>query len=176
MISKLDRAVLELALKDAFYDMCFCEGEEFVNELVGYLDDIKTGTNTTDQNMAFAEISIPYIENSIAVYCENVKDPHVGADFNTLASQKGITGSDVNRITNAGNLKKFIEMKGLTEAQEANIYDTVSQLTYSTLMEGIEKVMAPKPIANVTTAAIAHEKIKKQGFTPGGRVATTPSI
>lgn len=93
VISKLDRVVLELALKDAFYDMCFCEGEEVVKLTESYLQDVIEKTNTEEQNIAFFELAMPYIESSIMVYgaglYEGTPEMIAPADKNTMQQKMG---------------------------------------------------------------------------------------
>ncbi len=93
VISKLDRVVLELALKDAIYDMCFYEGEEISNILESYLQNVIAKTNTEEQNTMFFELAMPYIESSIMVYgaglYEGTPEMIAPADKNTMQQKLG---------------------------------------------------------------------------------------
>jgi hypothetical protein len=93
VISKLDRVVLELALKDAFYDMCFYEGEEVTDLVESYLQDVINKKNTEEQNIAFFELAMPYINSSIMVYgaglYEGTPEMIAPADKNTIQQKMG---------------------------------------------------------------------------------------
>ena len=85
IISKMDRTILELALVDAFCDMCFYEGDKFIQRIEKYVSDVDAGSNTEEQDTAFFEVAIPYINNSVMIY--------FGASL-TEAQEEKIVGAD----------------------------------------------------------------------------------
>jgi len=143
MISKLDHAVLEIALIDAFCDMCIHEGEEFTEELKDYLKSIDDKTNTEEQDNAFFELSMPYIQNSIERYSSTIieaeqKEIVTGSDKNELARAKaGAVGADtLKQLKTKG---RDLAKKELSESEEAKIWEGVVGDVVSAAKEGVKK-------------------------------------
>ena len=158
VISKLDRVVLELALKDAFYDMCFYEGEEFTADLEKYLSDVKSKTNTEEQNTAFFETSMPYIERSVMTYGSSLfEGPHsvvVGADWNKVIGQTH-TGAEASTSQIQDGAKKLLHAaKNLTEAEEAQVWEKVTTMLFTegVILEGVKKSKGKKGAGPSATA------------------------
>ena len=142
VISKLDRVVLELALKDAFYDMCFYEGEEVASNLEIYLQAVVDKTNTEEQNTAFFESAMPYIEASIMVYgaglYEGTPEMVTPADKNTLQQKMG--GPKGPMAISQAMDKNRAYVHKLHEGEEA-IWEDVAKVIFEegALKAGIEK-------------------------------------
>jgi len=162
MISKMNHAILELALKDAFSDMCFCEGEEFMADLESYVNDIETKTNTEEQNSAFFELAMPYIEKSIKVYYENQKPIVAPVD-----KKQGLVGK--------APVDKHIDPKQITESEEA-VWEGVGKMIVPAAKGALGKVKAKigSPVlGGITIANSTFKKNLKGMKTTGGKSATT---
>lgn len=183
MISKMDRAILEIALINAFSDMCFYEGEEFMADLESYVNDVENKTNTEEQDNLFFELSLPYIEKTIMAYYEGAPKPiHVGADETSAKLDKsGGTGSDVNRQTSESGKQKFKSIIKDSEEIDTAAWDTLIEAIFPAVKEGIEK--AKKKMSEVggrlslaakASIAAAQKKLQAHlsGFKIGGQSAT----
>ena len=181
MISKMDIVVLELALVEAFCDMCFYEGEEFTATLESYLENVKNKTNTEEQDTAFFETSLPYIENSVIAYTnclfEGFTEMTVGADKNTIMAKKIGKVDDSSQLLtkNRKKLRKMVDTNSVTEAEEAAIWEGVGKLIYPAAEKGIAKaktalINAGGKLGDVTKAGILKFKKKKKlpGFPKNG--------
>jgi len=110
VMKKMDKSILELVLAEAFYDMCLCEGEEFVQCLESYISDVLAGKCTEEQNKAFLEVSEPYIMNTIRIY-ESIPAVTVPADLKT-AVEKTTVAADVLKQNSVSAKKKIQNIKG----------------------------------------------------------------
>lgn len=163
LISKMNYAILELALKDAFSDMCFCEGDEFMADLESYVNDIETKTNTQEQNNAFFELAMPYIEKSIMVYCEGQKSIVAPVDKKQI-------------LVGKTPVDKHIDPKQLTESEEIAIWEGVGKMIVPAAKGAIGKVKAKigSPVlGGITIANNTFKKNLKGMKTTGGKSATT---
>ena len=171
VISKLDRAVLELALIDAFSDMCFYEGDELIVDLESYLEDVDNKTNTEEQDNAFLEFAMPYIERSIMTYGANLFE---GIDEFNIPAERGSsgsnvkvkTGTDVNTQTleSSKNLaKKVLKGNKLTEAEELAVWEGLYEAIIPSAKAGIAKaktalVKTGKNLSNTVKGGILSAK------------------
>jgi len=182
IISKMDRAILELALIDAFCDMCFCEGDELIQSIEKYVSDIDDKKNTEEQDIAFFEVAVPYINNSVIIYC--------GASL-TEAQEEKITGADtfvksnvpadvLNQTTNAareGAKEKLLgkSVKKLTEEEETILGDLIFETLKTSIVIAKNKITkVGKSLADATSAGLvaAQKKIaKNKKEVAGGEVA-----
>ena len=187
IISKMDKSILELALINAFYDVCFYEGEEIVSDLEVYLNAVDNKTNTEEQDNAFFEIVMPYIKNSIIVYNEGIKD--IAAPIDKIQNPVGVVPAEAGKflkskdraefLTNAG-LKVPASAKKLTEAEEAAIWEGFGQSIIPSAKMGISKAKnilagAGEKLSRAATSGIAAASKGLQqhlaGFKIGGKVA-----
>jgi len=193
VISKLDRAVLELALVDAFADMCFYEGEEFIAELEKYLEAVDNKTNTEEQDSVFFEASMPYIEHSVMKYgaeiYEGLKWNGPGDPANTKG--EGLVGAEVTKIVNEKGKNKYLTKAGLkvpaaakktlTEAEEIEIWEGIGTTIYPAVKEGIAKaktalVKTGKSLSDATQGGILAAQKKLQKFLTGMKIAGKPAV
>ena len=171
VISKLDSAILELALIDAFSDMCLYEGEELIANLENYLKDIEEGTNTGDQDNVFFELSLPYIEHSIMIYgkelYEGINEMTIGADRNTVKS-KALLGADSSSQLHNKNRNDLLKMikgqRALTEAEEIQIWEDISKTFYPTAKAGVKKakialIKTGKNLSNAVKGGIVSNRL-----------------
>lgn len=176
VISKLDNTILELALTDAFSDMCFYEGEEFIVNLESYLKDVDEETNTEEQDDTFFELSIPYIENSVMKYgielYEGFKeagpatgDPGQTKNVTTGADTVGLLDKDTkNILRKKAGLANSEESKKLTEVEELQIWEGVGKVIYPAAKAGIEKAKAGliktgKNLSNAVKSGLISSKL-----------------
>lgn len=193
VISKLDRAVLELALVDAFTDMCFYEGEEFIAELEKYLEDIDNKTNTEEQDNVFFETSMPYIEHSVMKYGTEIYEglKWGGPDDPANTKGEGLVGAEVTKIVNKKARDKYLTKAGLnvpttakktlTEAEEAEIWEGVGQIIYPAIKEGIAKaktalVKTGKSLSDAAQSGILAAQKKLQKFLTDTKIAGKPAV
>jgi hypothetical protein len=168
IIRKMDRAILELALIDAFCDMCFYEGDEFIQSIEKYVSDIDTEKNTEEQDIAFFEVAAPYINNSVMIYCgesltEAQEEKVVGADTfaksNTPAdvlNQTGKTARDEAKDKLAGKA-----VKKLTEEEEAILSDIIFETLKASLVIAKDKIFkVGKNLADATTVGLSAARKK----------------
>ncbi len=173
MISKLDRAVLELAIQDAFFDMCLYEGEELIANLENFIIAVENKTTTKEQYDIFFETTIPYIENSIAIYYEGYK----GSPKDPADTKEVTVGGDTTGEFNKAQYLKSVGLKvpakaakkPLTESEEAEIWEGVGSTIIPSAKAGIDKaktflVTSGKKLGDVTTGAIASVAKKISGF------------
>jgi len=184
VISKLDRVVLELALRDAFYDMCFYEGEEVANGVEIYLQNVIDKTNTEEQDTAFFELAIPYIESSIMVYgsglYEGTPEMIAPADKNTMQQKMG--GPKGPLVGTQTLNKNREEVHKLHENEEA-IWEEVANMIFmeGALNDGIKKaktglVKSGKKLSNVAQGGILNAQKKLQSFLTGMKIGGKPAI
>lgn len=171
VISELENSILELALVDAFSDMCFYEGEELTAELESYLKDVEEGTNTEEQDNVFFELSMPYIEHSIMIYgkeiYEGINEMTTGADKNIVKAKAlvGADGTSQLHDKNRNNLLKMVnKQKPLTEAEEIQIWEGISKTIFPAAKAGIEKakvglIKTGKTLANTVKSGILSSKL-----------------
>lgn len=143
IISRLDRTILELALIDAFCDMCLYEGEEFIKDLEIYLETVNNQTNTEEQDIAFLELSMPYVENSIEKYSSTISESEqkefvTGSDKNELKRAK-VGGVGADALRQAKTVGRTLAKKELTEAEEIKIWEGVVGDMVSAAKEGVKK-------------------------------------
>jgi len=177
VISKLDRAVLELAIEDAISEMCFYEGEELTANLESYLEDVKNETNTEEQDQSFFELSMPYIEKSIMVYGRGLyesgtDDVVVKADEDKIKQEAGFIGAQALNQSTKPRRKFALNTKGLdapgedkkiTESEEEIWDDVFSSVLFESVKKGIEKAKKKildfgENLGNATKAGIASAK------------------
>lgn len=143
IISKMDRAILELALIDAFYDACIFEGEEFTSCLIEYLDSVDKGESTGEQNVAFFEMTLPYVERSLYFYASTIHEGTkteavTGADKNDLQKIKtGGVGADV-----------------LTQMKDDSRETAKKELAESAILEGLVQDMIEAAKAGARKAVV----------------------
>jgi len=181
IISKMDRAVLELALIDAFCDMCLYEEDEFVQNIEKYISDIDVGKNTEEQDIAFFEIATPYINNSVMIYCgesltESQEEKITGADTFTKSSvpadainQTGKDARDEAKEKLAGKV-----VKKLTEEEEAILGDIIFETLKRALVVSKDKIVnVGKNLADATAAGVvaAKKRFAENGKTVEGDIA-----
>ena len=193
VISKLDRAVLELALVDAFTDMCFYEGEEFIAELEKYLETVDNKTNTEEQDSAFFEASMPYIENSVMKYGAEIYEGLKWGGPSDSANTKGegLVGAEVTKVVNEKSKNEYLTKAGLkspaaakktlTEAEELAIWEGLGKTIYPSVKEGVAKaktalVKTGKNLSNATTSGITAAQKKLQKFFAGTKIAGKPAV
>jgi hypothetical protein len=176
IISRLDRTILELALIDAFCDMCLCEGDEFIQSIEKYVLDIDSEKNTAEQDIAFFEVATPYINKSVMVYGgeslnEAQEEKITGAD--TLA--KSNVPADVNAQTITAAREdakdKLIgkSVKKLTEEEEIVLGQIIFETLKTSLVLAKDKIdKTGTAMMNATTAGIAAAQKK---FANGGETA-----
>lgn len=159
VIRKLDRAVLEIALIDAFCDLCFYEGEEFTQDLINYLNEVDNGTNTEEQDNAFFEISMPYVEKSLMIYSstinEGIPEVTVGADKNTLEKAKaGAVGAEI--LTQMKHKSRELAKEKLTEAElfEGLGRDMIEAAKEGTKKAGAVAFKTGKALADATKVGV----------------------
>lgn len=164
VISQLNEAVLEMALVDAFYDLGFYEGEEIINDLEKYMDDVENERNTVEQDDAFFEIATPYIENSIMAYSSTIQE---GAGEGTAPASKqrakekivtGGVGADV--LSQSLNTNRADAKKSLTESEEAEIWEGVASKMMGSAKKGLGKAkdalaLYGKALADATKVGLA---------------------
>jgi len=156
IIRKMDTSILELALVDAFCDMCFYEGDDFVQDLESYISDVLAGKNTEEQDSAFMEISEPYIVKSIIMYCgesllESQEEITVGADS---ASKSVVPADSLKQMKKSS--RDLANKKLLLSESEEEIF---GQMIIESLQKAIdvskEKVgKIGKKLADTTTSGI----------------------
>jgi len=136
VMKKMDKSILELVLAEAFYDMCLCEGEEFVQCLESYISDVLAGKCTEEQNKAFLEVSEPYIMNTIRIY-ESIPAVTVPADLKT-AVEKTTVAADVLKQNSVSAKKKIQNIKGfnVSPAKAKNINE-IDETALGQIMFGI---------------------------------------
>ena len=181
IISKMDRAILELALIDAFCDMCLYEGDEFVQSLEKYVSDIDARKNTEEQDIAFFEIATPYINNSVMVYggeslIEAQEEKIIGADTlaksNVPADAINQTGKDARDEAKEKLAGKVV--KKLTEEEEAILGDIIFETLKGALIVSKDKIInVGKNLADATTAGVvaAKKRFVENGKTVEGDTA-----
>lgn len=174
VISRMDRAVFEIALVDAFCDLCFYEGDEFIADLDAYLDSVDAKTNTKEQDNAFIEFAMPYIENSIMLYSSTITEGLKAGGPGDPANSKGegLVGGEVTKVigekqrneylTKAG-LKAPSVQKKLTEAEEIQIWEGLGQDFINAAKEGSKKAKiilskTGKNLADSVTSGIVSAK------------------
>jgi hypothetical protein len=166
VISKLDHVVLELALIDAFTDMCFYEGEEFSANLENYLTSVENKTNTEEHDTAFFEISMPYIEQSIMIYgrsiYEGLKEGGKPGKFaaNDSKGTVGIVPAERNKLI-LGKDSKNAYNPTLTEAEEEKVWETIYEVIFPAAKAGIKKAKdkAGKAIGDAVKGGVASAKM-----------------
>jgi len=166
IISKMDRTILELALVDAFCDMCLYEGDEFVQSLEKYVSDIDARKNTEEQDIAFFEIATPYINNSVMVYggeslIEAQEEKIIGADTlaksNVPADAINQTGKDARDEAKEKLAGKVV--KKLTEEEEAILGDIIFETLKASLVVAKDKIIkVGKNLADATAAGVIAAK------------------
>jgi len=181
IISKMDRAILELALIDAFCDMCLYEGDEFVQSLEKYVSDIDARKNTEEQDIAFFEIATPYINNSVMVYggeslIEAQEEKIIGADTlaksNVPADAINQTGKDARDEAKEKLAGKVV--KKLTEEEEAILGDIIFETLKASLVVAKDKIIkVGKNLADATAAGViaAKKRFVENGKTVEGDTA-----
>ena len=174
VISKLDRAVLELALVDAFADMCFYEGEEFIAELEKYLETVDNKTNTEEQDGQFFETSMPYIEHSVMKYgagiYESIKEGGKPGKPPANDSLKKIGMVPAENKNILGKDSKAAYESELTEAEEIEIWEGLGKTIYPAVKEGIDKAKKKikntgKNLSNAITSGVASAKMFAKNLT-----------
>lgn len=193
IISRMEIPVLELALTDAFCDMCIYNGEEFIQVLEQYIDDFEAGKSTEEHDKEFFEIAEPFLNHSILAYAsylvEGASEITVPAD-KANAENKSQVAADALSQTKDDAREKLQKVKGfsvpknakkLTEAEENDILEGIGQIIPNAAKEGIKKakdyiVKTGGKLANATTSGIASAQKKLQnyliGTKIGGNVAT----
>lgn len=181
IISKMDRTILELALVDAFCDMCLYEGDEFVQSLEKYVSDIDARKNTEEQDIAFFEIATPYINNSVMVYggeslIEAQEEKIIGADTlaksNVPADAINQTGKDARDEAKEKLAGKVV--KKLTEEEEAILGDIIFETLKASLVVAKDKIIkVGKNLADATAAGViaAKKRFVENGKTVEGDTA-----
>jgi len=181
IISKMDRAILELALIDAFCDMCFYEGDEFIQRIEKYVSDVDAGSNTEEQDIAFFEIATPYINNSVMVYggeslIEAQEEKIIGADTlaksNVPADAINQTGKDARDEAKEKLAGKVV--KKLTEEEEAILGDIIFETLKASLVVAKDKIIkVGKNLADATAAGViaAKKRFVENGKTVEGDTA-----
>jgi len=181
IISKMDRTILELALVDAFCDMCLYEGDEFVQSLEKYVSDIDARKNTEEQDTAFFEIATPYINNSVMVYggeslIEAQEEKIIGADTlaksNVPADAINQTGKDARDEAKEKLAGKVV--KKLTEEEEAILGDIIFETLKASLVVAKDKIIkVGKNLADATAAGViaAKKRFVENGKTVEGDTA-----
>lgn len=181
IISKMDRTILELALVDAFCDMCLYEGDEFVQSLEKYVSDIDARKNTEEQDIAFFEIATPYINNSVMVYggeslIEAQEEKIIGADTlaksNVPADAINQTGKDARDEAKEKLAGKVV--KKLTEEEEAILGDIIFETLKGALIVSKDKIInVGKNLADATAAGViaAKKRFVENGKTVEGDTA-----
>jgi hypothetical protein len=158
VIGKLDRAVLELALKDAFCDLSFYEGEEITTKLEEYLTCVENKTNTEEQNNEFFELAMPYIEHSVMKYgsylLEGLKEGGKPGTFaaNDSKGKVGLVPAEKTKLILGKESKAAYESE-LTEAEETQIWDDIYEAIFSAAKAGVAKAK--------TSLVKTGEKLKK---------------
>lgn len=177
VMSKLDRAVLELALVDAFTDMCFYEGEEFTAELESYLKDVENKTNTEEQDTKFFELSMPYIEHSVMKYgatiLESIKEGGKPGKFapNDSKGTVGITPAEKTKLILGKDSRAAYDAKDskLTEAEEIAVWEGLGGTIYPAVKKGVTKaqtmlVTTGNKLSNVAKSGLLATQKKLSGF------------
>lgn len=180
VISRMDKSILELALVEAFCDMCFYEGEEFVQELEKYIADVESGQVTDEQINNFFNMAESYIDNSIMIYGahlieEGAGEIAVGADKANAENKSSVPADALSQIKDKSReelqkLKKFNvpANKKLTEAEELAVWEGVGQIIPSAVKEGIAKAgkkvkeIGGKMSTSVTSGIAAAQKKLQQ--------------
>jgi len=175
VISRMDRAVFEIALVDAFCDLCFYEGDEFIADLDAYLDSVDVKTNTKEQDNAFIEFAMPYIENSIMLYSSTITEGLKTGGPGDPANSKGegLVGGEVTKVIGEKQRGEFLNKAGLktptnatkklTEAEEIQIWEGVGQDLIKAAKEGSKKAKiilskTGKNLADSVTSGIVSAK------------------
>jgi len=144
VISKLDRAVLELAIVDAFYDMCFYESEEFIIDLEKYFESVDGKTNTEEQDTKFFESTMPYIEHSILIYgksiMEGLKEGGKAGKppANDSLKKIGMVPAETTKLILNKDSKAAYESE-ITEADETAIWEGVGSIIPDAAKRGFAK-------------------------------------
>lgn len=191
IISRMDKSILELALVDAFFDMCFYEGEEFTKQVEQFIIDIEEGKITEDQANKFMSMAEPYIDNSLLAYgshlMESIPDVKLGADKSTAVSKTHV-GADVIGTQSLKRAKEEIQKakkfntksKTLTEAE---IYENLATIIPDKVKKGVNKFKekAGKLANSLNKATIsgvsaAQKELQSHMNIPvkGGKAAVTP--
>ena len=122
--------------------MCFYEGEEVASNLEIYLQSVIDKTNTEEQNTAFFELAMPYIEASIMVYgaslYEGTPEAVTPADKNTLKQKMGGPKGPLAATQTIDQNRAYVNK--IHESEEA-IWEDVAKLIFEvgTLEAGIKK-------------------------------------
>lgn len=182
MISRLDRPILELAVVDAFEDMCFYEGEEIINILEGYLEAVYNNTNTEEQDSLFIEMSMPYIEHSITKYASGIYEGLKSGGPKDPVNSKdgGLVGADTVAVINKEARNQYLAKAGLktpdpakaalTEAEQIKIWEnTIGQIIYPAVKEGISNaksalVKTGKNLSNSVQSGLLAGRKKMEKF------------
>ena len=98
-------------------------------------------TNTEEQDNAFLELSMPYVQNSIEKYSSTIsegaqKEVTVGADKNTLKPNI-LVGADI--LKQAKTNSRALAKKELTEAEEIKLWEGVAGDMINAAKEGVKK-------------------------------------
>jgi len=181
IIKRMEIPILELALVDAFCDMCFYEGDEFVQDLESYISDVLAGKNTDEQDLAFLEISESYIMKSLIMYggqslleaqeeltvgVDDTKKSNVPAD--SLKQMKKTSRDIANKeLTRVGNKK-------LTEVEEEIFGQIVMESLQKAVEISKEKIdKVGKKLANAATSGITVAQKKLQNFLTNVKINDT---
>ena len=160
---QMDKSILELALVDAFSDMCLCEGDEFIKKLENYIETVKAGKNTEEQDVEFFTIAEFYIEKSINIYnsdlFEGQEEITVGAD--TVAK----SNVPVDALKQMKDKSRKIASKELTEEEINNIGAIIFETLKGSLNLIKDKVSkSGTSLANATTSGIVAAGKKLQSL------------
>ena len=169
MPNVIDRAVLELAFTDAFYDVCFYEGDKFVDWMDSYLTEVDNKTNTKEQDATFLETTGPYIKNSLKLYsapiCEGFKE---GGPKNDPANTKDVTvGGELSSVSNPSvkkNLQDNAGIKSSTKKLAEDIKEIMIQsaksgsMKYRNITETVNKNLTESAMVGITSGVKRYNR------------------
>jgi hypothetical protein len=151
-LNTMNDVVLELALADAFKDMRFHEGEEFITGLQNYLLEFDNNTTTEDYDSSFFESIMPYIEYSVMRYGEGLYEGLKSGGFSDPAYSKGegFVGGEASGILGEKERNSYLSKAGLkipgtskkalTESDESAVLESIVPFIYSAAREFVAKV------------------------------------
>ena len=173
IIKRMEIPILELAFVDAFCDMCFYEGDEFIQDLESYISDVLAGKNTDEQNLAFLEISESYVMKSLIMYggqslLEAQEELTVGVDD---AKKSNVPADSLKQMKKAS---RDAVNKKLTEAEEEIFGQIVMESLQRAVEISKEKIdKVGKKLANATTSGITVAQKKLQNFLTNVKINDT---
>jgi hypothetical protein len=151
-LSTMNNVVIELALADAFKDMRFYEGDEFIVKLKEYLFEFDNNSTTEDYDSLFFESVMPYIEYSVMRYGKGLYEGLKWGGPSDPANSKGegLVGGELTKILRASGKNSYLSKAGLktlrtskkalTESDESAVLESIVPFIYSAAREFVAKV------------------------------------